>query len=190
MRYGLALIGLAMTLAACAPQPALSPTSTPVPTSPYVPLLDSPIRGLSPDEIQELEAGAGAGLARAAELNGYPGPRHILDLHDQLGLSEDQHAQVQALYDAMNAEARRLGADILRREGELELAFRSGRIDETTLTMKVMDLADQYGELRALHLRTHLTALEILTPEQLALYNQLRGYAQPHPTDHGDGHTP
>jgi len=186
----LVLIVIVATLVSCTAQPMSNPTSTPVPTSPYVPLLDSPVRGMSPEEIKELETGSGAGFARAAELNGYPGPRHVLDLQDELGLSKDQLAQVQQLYDGMNGEARTLGAEILQLEAELELAFRNGTIDDTSLETKVSNLAEKYGELRLLHLHTHLAAITLLTPHQLALYNQLRGYSQPHSPGHSGGHNP
>src|SRR3990172_9994476 len=163
------------TLASCTTRlPSAAPT--PQPTSPYIPLLDSPIRGLSVDEISDLETGAGAGFARAAELNGYPGPRHILDLQDQLELSEDQLTQVKTLYEEMNGEARYLGGEVLQMESGLELAFRDQTIDEDSLALQVTALAEKYGELRALHLRTHLVAVDLLTSHQLVLYNQLRGY--------------
>ena len=186
-QLGLSLGALAIVLAACA-----APASpTPVPTSPYTSLLDSPIRGLSLEEIQELETGAGAGFARAAELNGYPGPRHILDLQTELALSDDQRLQVQQLFDDMNSQARPLGADILQLETELELAFRTQTIDEASLEAQLTMLADKYGELRLLHLRTHLVAIKLLTPQQLAHYDELRGYAQPDSNnDHGGGHQP
>lgn len=184
----LTLILAVAALAACTAQPAPQPVSTPVPTSPYVSLLDSPIRGLSPEEIQDLETGAGAGFARAAELNGYPGPRHILDLQDQLGLSADQLAQVQQLYDATNAEARQLGAEILQLEAELELAFRTKTVDEESLEAQVIELADKYGALRLVHLRAHLAAIEMLTPHQLMLYSQLRGYSSSGSTEHDHAH--
>src|SRR3970040_2422628 len=137
------------TLASCTTRlPSAAPT--PQPTSPYIPLLDSPIRGLSVDEISDLETGAGAGFARAAQLNGYPGPRHILDLQAQLDLSEDQLAEVQTLYDEMNGEARQLGSEILKMESDIELAFRNQSIDEDSLATQVAALAEKYGELRVL----------------------------------------
>jgi Spy/CpxP family protein refolding chaperone len=182
------LVLVLAALAACTAQPAPESTATPVPTSPYVSLLDSPIRGLSPEEIQELETGAGAGFARAAELNGYPGPRHILDLHEQLDLSQDQLNRVQGLYDAMNAEARQLGAEILQLEADLELDFRNQTVDEASLEAQVTELADKYGALRLLHLRMHLAAIEILTPHQLMLYNQLRGYTETNSAGHDHAH--
>ena len=36
-------------------------------------------------------------LALAAELNGYPGPLHVLELADRLGLSAEQRGKVQQL---------------------------------------------------------------------------------------------
>jgi len=175
------------SLASCAPRPSAT-APIPQPTSPYTGLLDSPIRGLSVEEISELETGAGAGFARAAELNGYPGPRHILDLQSQLELSSDQLARIQTLYDEMNGEARRLGTEILQMESDLELAFRNQTIDEDSLASQVAALADNYGELRLLHLRTHLAAIDFLTPHQLVLYNQLRGYTEAHPGGQGHEH--
>jgi len=180
----LALVMSVATLASCTLQPEAAPAASAVPTSPYVPLLDSPIRGLSTEEIQELETGAGAGFARAAELNGYPGPRHILDLQAALVLTNDQLIEVQRLYDAMNGEARQRGAEILQLETELEMAFREHAIDGATLESRVHALAKKYGELRLLHLRTHLSAIQLLTPHQLALYAEMRGYSESHGPDH------
>ena len=68
-------------------------------TSPYVEQLDSPVKGLSSEEVDELLNGKGAGYARMAELNGYPGPRHLLDLSSQLNLSAQQTKEIQAVFD-------------------------------------------------------------------------------------------
>ena len=181
------LVFMIATFVSCTPKPAHE-TPYPQSTSPYTGLLDNPIRGLSVEEISDLETGAGAGFARAAELNGYPGPRHILDLQDQLELSEDQLTQVKTLYEEMNGEARYLGAEVLQMESGLELAFRDQTIGEDSLALQVTALAEKYGELRALHLRTHLVAVDLLTPHQLVLYNQLRGYTESHPGDQGHEH--
>jgi hypothetical protein len=69
-----------------------------------------PIKALSEQEVADLRAGRGMGLAMPAELNGYPGPAHVLELADQLGLSADQKARIQSLFDSMKAEAVPLGA--------------------------------------------------------------------------------
>jgi hypothetical protein len=55
-------------------------------SSPYSGLEEWPIKALSDQQIADLRAGRGMGLALPAELNGYPGPIHVLELGDQLRL--------------------------------------------------------------------------------------------------------
>jgi len=52
--------------------------------SPYVGQEQREIKSLSPDEVKDYLAGKGMGLAKAAELNHYPGPAHVLELASQL----------------------------------------------------------------------------------------------------------
>src|SRR3546814_2442449 len=59
------------------------------------------IKALSDQEIADLRRGRGMGYARAAELNGYPGPRHVLDMAGALGLAPDQAAAAETLFRAM-----------------------------------------------------------------------------------------
>ena len=63
------------------------------------------------------------GLARAAELNSYPGPMHVLELADRLALTEDQRAATQALMARMRSEAQRVGAAIIAAEQTLDRDF-------------------------------------------------------------------
>jgi hypothetical protein len=42
--------------------------------SPYAGMQTRPIKALSAEQVADLKAGRGMGLAMAAELNGYPGP--------------------------------------------------------------------------------------------------------------------
>jgi len=58
--------------------------------SPYAEQEGSGIAAMSRQEANDLRSGAGMGLARAAELNHYPGPLHVLELAEQLGLSAAQ----------------------------------------------------------------------------------------------------
>jgi hypothetical protein len=44
------------------------------------------IKSLSDNDINELRRGGGWGLALAAELNGMPGPAHLLELKDKIPL--------------------------------------------------------------------------------------------------------
>lgn len=142
----------------------------------YPDLLASPIRGLTPNEIEELRTGAGAGMALAAELNGYPGPKHILELAERLALSQDQQADVEALFSATNAEARRIGALLLGLHKELDDGFRNRTLTESGLHDLLVKLDGQTAELRFVHLRAHLAAFDLLTPHQRAMYAEMRGY--------------
>ena len=53
-------------------------------TSAYAGQQSREIKALSDQEVKDLQAGAGMGMAKAAELNRYPGPMHALELADQL----------------------------------------------------------------------------------------------------------
>lgn len=45
------------------------------------------IKSLSETDIEELRNGRGWGLAKAAELNGLPGPAHLLEMKKAIGFS-------------------------------------------------------------------------------------------------------
>jgi len=115
-------------------------------------------------------------LALPAELNGYPGSRHVLDLAEELELTEDQQTEIQALYDGMRPEAVLLGEQILQAESALELAFRDNTMDDTFLEAQLNEIGALQAQLRFVHLRTHIATVEILTPHQIGRYTSLRGY--------------
>src|SRR5687767_9937468 len=91
--------------------------------SPYAGLERRAVKALSSDEIADLRAGRGMGLALAAELNGYPGPVHVLEHAGSLARSGEQRARVQALYEAMRAEAIPLGERLIGEETHLDRLF-------------------------------------------------------------------
>lgn len=153
---------------------ASKPSPTP---SAYGELLDTEIRGIDAETIEGYLTGAGIGLALPAELNGYPGPRHVLDLVNELDLTPEQEAQVQALFDSMQPQAIDLGQQILAKEAELEQAFREDKIDEDYLRSTLVEIGELNTRLRFVHLRTHLATIEILSQHQVILYNSLRGYS-------------
>jgi hypothetical protein len=151
---------------------------------------DEVIRGLTEQEISALLQGLGMGRARAAELNGYPGPRHVLDLVQagQLSLGPEKVRTAQHLFDRMAREAQRLGDLILREERSLEAEFRADRISETNLHSRALRIAALEGELRAVHLRAHIEMRAALSGPEIQRYNVLRGYVtapehhhKPHP---------
>lgn len=146
--------------------------------SPYVEQLSSPVRGLSPQEVEDLANGRGAGYARMAELNGYPGPRHVLDLKQELNLSTEQEAAIQAEFEQMQAEAKQVGQRILEQEQQLGVRFANRSITSTSLQEQTQELADLYGQLRAVHLNAHLQITPLLSSAQIAQYNKLRGYSE------------
>src|SRR6187200_3316429 len=103
-------------------------TATAVAQTPYAGMQARQIKALSEQQISDLDAGRGMGLALAAELNGYPGPSHVLELADKLGLSADQRRKVQGLFDSMKAEALPIGAKLIEQESELDRLFASRSI--------------------------------------------------------------
>jgi Spy/CpxP family protein refolding chaperone len=154
------------------------------PVSPYTGQEQQEIKALSAEEVQGYLSGSGMGLAKAAELHHYPGPRHVLDLAESLQLSEEQRRHTQAIFEDMRAEAVRLGQQLIARERHLEMLFATGTVAEALVEQLVADIATIYGQLRAVHLRAHLAQRTILTPEQVHRYDALRGYdaASPYTT--------
>lgn len=162
---------------------AQEPTDTPLG---YESLLYTEIRGISKEDIEGYRVGAGLGFALPAELNGYPGPRHILDFNDELKLTSDQLEEIQGLYDEMLPQAIDLGEQILQAEAELELAFREETITSEYLAIQLELIEGLRTDLRYVHLSTHLSTITILTPHQIQQYNVLRGYSdEDHSMDHG-----
>jgi len=137
------------------------------------------IKALSAEEIEQYRAGAGMGFAKAAELNHYPGPMHVLELADRLELSPEQRAATKSLTDAHKVEARAIGAKLVEAESRLEALFRSGKVEQAVLAKAVSEAAGLQGEYRLSHLETHRRMRALLTQEQVARYDQLRGYAKP-----------
>jgi hypothetical protein len=147
--------------------------------SPYAGAARQEIKALSPAEIDDLRAGRGMGLAKAAELNLYPGPMHVLELAGQLGLSTDQRAASTAIMARMREAATVLGAQIIDAEHDLDRTFAEQKIDADTLHAQTARIAALQGKLRAVHLGAHLEQRALLTPEQIQRYMTLRGYAGP-----------
>ena len=75
---------------------------------PYAGLEGRQVKALSDQQLADLRAGRGMGLALPAELNGYPGPMHVLENADRLDLSPGQRERTQRLFEAMGAAWRTL----------------------------------------------------------------------------------
>jgi ABC-type sugar transport system substrate-binding protein len=151
--------------------------------APYAGQKNRAIKALSADEVKQYLAGAGMGHARAAELNHYPGPMHVLELADKLNLSSRQRENTKRLMDAHKAEARAIGARLVDAERALDRLFASGKVTEAALAEHVRTVARLQGEYRLSHLETHRRMRDMLTDGQVRRYDELRGYG-------GEGHGP
>jgi hypothetical protein len=155
---------------------------------PYAGLQSRPLKALSEAQIADLRAGRGMTLALAAELNGYPGPLHVIELADALALTPDQRTRMQALYQSMKAEAVPLGERLITQEAELDREFASRTVTQPILLAATAQIGQMQAALRATHLRYHLLTVEVLTPDQMRRYAQLRGYENAAPgQQHGPG---
>lgn len=134
------------------------------------------IKSLSPDDISELRRGGGWGFAKAAELNGVPGPLHLLEMKDQIPLTPAQVTKITAIYEGMRSRAIGQGERLIDLEGQLEDHFRTRSISDARLRTLLAEIAEVRGSLRYTHLSAHLAVSEFLTEEQIARYNALRGY--------------
>jgi hypothetical protein len=148
--------------------------------SPYAHAGSGEIKTLSQQEVDDLRNGAGMGLARPAELNQYPGPRHVLELADSLALSAEQRQAVEATFADMQGRAKALGMQILDAEKALDGAFAAGGMTEEALASAVSEIARLQGELRTVHLRAHLATRDALTRHQIHEYDRLRGHRSGH----------
>jgi hypothetical protein len=152
---------------------------------PYAGLEGRPIKALSEQQIADLRAGRGMGLALAAELNGYPGPMHVLELANALDLSGQQRAKMQELFAAMKAEAIPLGERLIAQEAYLDDSFASKTITAASLAASTEAIGATHAALRRTHLKYHLFAIEVLAPAQLERYAELRGYKSGMQHPHG-----
>jgi Spy/CpxP family protein refolding chaperone len=143
---------------------------------PYAGMQARAIKALSAEQIADLKAGRGMSLALAAELNGYPGPRHVLELAEQLGLTDQQRADVQRLFEEMTVEVP-IGEKLISQEAELDRLFAHRVVTPSSLGSVMAAIGATQAELRKAHLKYHLITSGLLTAEQMQNYSRLRGYA-------------
>jgi Spy/CpxP family protein refolding chaperone len=167
---------------------ALSASAAP-PASPYVGQEARDIKSLSPEDINAYLSGKGMGLAKTAELNGYAGPSHVLDLASQLTLTPEQRARTESLFASMASKATSLGRALVEEERKLDRLFATRAVTAELLASSLNEIGSLQAKVRGAHIEAHLAQVEILTPEQNARYAQLRSYggAGAH-TGHGGQH--
>jgi hypothetical protein len=147
---------------------------------PYAGLEQRAIKALSEEQAADLLAGRGMSLALAAELNGFPGPLHTLELAEQLELSGEQRRVTEALQARMQADAASLGARLIEAEERLDRLFASRAVDPDGLSAALRDIGSLATQLREVHLAAHLEQTALMSPHQIAAYQQLRGYGSGH----------
>jgi Spy/CpxP family protein refolding chaperone len=170
------------------PQVVITPGTAP---SPYVGFETREVKTLSTERQEGLKRGAGLGYALAAELNGYPGPMHVLELADQLGLDADQKKRAFVIMEKMRKDAISTGEALIAAEAHLDRLFQLKQVTYDRVEAQTAVVAVQDARLRAIHLNAHLAMAEVLSPEQRESYERLRGYGKPSEGAHGghSGHT-
>ena len=153
--------------------------------SPYAGEQFRDIKALSEQQISEYRSGAGVGMAKAAELNHFPGPKHVLQLAEQLNLDESQLGRTRALFEEMQQRASMLGHQLVAVEWQLDRAFSRQTIDTNSLRELLTQIGQLHTEIRFAHLEAHLRQRQILGPELSLEYDKLRGY-NPGDADHSD----
>ena len=148
--------------------------------SPYAGMQARPIKALSEQQVTDLKLGRGMGLAMPAELNGYPGPMHVLEHAGALRLSGEQRQRTAALIEAMKAEAIPVGERLIEQEAELDRLFADRAVTAESLRAVTADIGATQARLREAHLKYHLAMRELLTAEQVEQYQTLRGYRGGH----------
>ncbi len=130
--------------------------------------------------MEEIARGGGWGLARAAELNGVPGPTHLLELAEEIALTEQQRNDIEAIRAQMQADAITAGERFVMAEQALDEAFQQGAPDAKALERLVAEAGRARAALRLVHLNAHVLTLPLLTDAQVSRYSVLRGYRPCH----------
>jgi len=144
--------------------------------SPYAGEEFRSLKSLSPKEVESLRSGQGMGFAKLAELNHYPGPKHVLELADKLELSPSQLAETEALFEEMRLGAIAHGEKLLAAELGLDIDFQQESISPESLQSALLAIGQIRAQLRYVHLEAHLRQRSLLSAEQIAMYDELRGY--------------
>ena len=143
---------------------------------PYAGLEGRAVKALSEQQLADLKAGRGMGLALPAELNGYPGPSHVLEHADALHLTAEQRERTKALFEAMKAEAVPVGERLIEQETQLDRLFAERQITPASLRSATESIGATQARLREAHLKYHLAMMTVLSADQIANYQALRGY--------------
>jgi len=157
-------------------------------TQPYAGFESRQIKSLSDSDLKQLREGSGWGLALPAELNGRPGPAHLLELKDQLQLTPEQVTKIEALHADMKREAIAAGERFISAERALSVAFETPDLDNAQLEALLKEAGAARAALRLVHLKRHIDTPPLLTAHQIQRYQILRGNTSDPCTNIPDGH--
>ncbi|HLT76258.1 MAG TPA: Spy/CpxP family protein refolding chaperone [Ferrovibrio sp.] len=111
-----------------------------------------------------------------AERNLFPAPHTAIFLANDLGLSQDQRLRLHELQQALDAEIATIGRRIQAEEARLDRAFMDNVIDIGRIDGLTARIGALQAQRRAARLRAHLATRDLLSPEQLLRYAELRGF--------------
>jgi len=143
------------------------------------------IKALSQGEIEGYLTGKGMGLAKSAEINHFPGPKHVMELSQELSLSKFQIEETKRIYEAMKSKAVEFGQLLIKNEEKIEGLFSNGAITPQVLERVLSESAKIKSKLREAHLMAHIEQKAVLTRYQTNLYDTLRGYVDGHSMKEG-----
>jgi uncharacterized membrane protein len=155
--------------------------------SPYAGQQSRSVKALSTQEIDDLAEGRGMGTSKVAELNHYPGPKHVLEAAPQLQLTRDQLDKTKAIQASMSTSAKTIGRQIVAKETELEALFSSRKATPENVSLVMEELGRLQASFRLAHLNAHMAMVEVLESQQIAQYDKIRRYSASPPLGH-EGH--
>lgn len=136
--------------------------------------------GVSEQEKEALLKGAGLGAGMIAMMNGYPGPKHVLEMGDELGLTAKQRESIGKTYGKVKAESVEFGTELVEKDEKLTALFASGSVSTGEVEKLSREIGELQGRVRAAHLNAHVETYDALTPAQREQLSSMQGMHQMH----------
>lgn len=138
------------------------------------------LSGVSEQEKEMLLKGSGLGAGMIAMMNGYPGPKHVLEMGDELELTAAQRESIGTIYGKVKAESVKLGTELVEKDEALAALFTTGSVSTKDVEKRSREIGELQGRLRAAHLNAHVQTHAELTPAQLAKLPTMQEMHQMH----------
>ncbi len=145
------------------------------------------VKSLTERDLRQLRSGRGMGAGRVAELNGYPGPLHVLELAAELELTEEQVEQTQLAFAEMSTAAIATGAEIIEAERRLDEVFAAHDAEPESVQTALTQIGVMRARLRYVHVEAHMRMRDVLSEEQIEKYGLLRAESRGQGQGHGQG---